>query len=65
MPPEGIVKTRRAFEQLIPLGIGDTIRVSLTVPAAQKGEEVEAGRQILEDIAAGRFSAAEEECGPG
>ena len=33
MPPEGIDKTRRAFEQLIPLGIGDTIRVSLTVPA--------------------------------
>ena len=61
MPPEGIVKTRRAFERLIPLGIGDTIRVSLTVPAARKGEEVEAGRQILADIAAGRFSAAEEE----
>ncbi len=61
MPPEGIVKTRRALEQLIPLGIGDTIRVSLTVPAARKGEEVDAGRQILADIAAGRFSAAEEE----
>ena len=59
MPPEGIVKTRRAFEQLIPLGIGDTIRVSLTVPAARKHEEIEAGRQILADIAAGRFSAAD------
>jgi (E)-4-hydroxy-3-methylbut-2-enyl-diphosphate synthase len=54
MPPEGIIKTRIAFEQLISRGIGDTIRVSLTVPNARKGEEIEAGRQILADIAAGR-----------
>ncbi|MEN6457755.1 MAG: flavodoxin/ferredoxin-dependent (E)-4-hydroxy-3-methylbut-2-enyl-diphosphate synthase [Thermoguttaceae bacterium] len=54
MPPEGIVKTRIAFEQLLSQGIGDTIRVSLTVPAARKHEEVEAGRQILADLAAGR-----------
>ena len=58
MPPEGIVKTRRALEQLIPLGIGDTFRVSLTVPAARKHEEIEAGRQILADIAAGRLLGA-------
>ncbi len=32
MPPDGIIKTRIAFEQLIGYGIGDTIRVSLTVP---------------------------------
>jgi (E)-4-hydroxy-3-methylbut-2-enyl-diphosphate synthase len=55
MPPEGILKTRQAFEQLIPLGIGDTIRVSLTVSAMRKHEEIEAGRQILADITAGRF----------
>ena len=55
MPPEGILKTRAAFEQLLSQGIGDTIRVSLTVPAARKHEEVEAGRQILADIAAGRL----------
>ncbi len=59
MPPEGILKTRRAFEQLLPLGIGDTIRVSLTVPAARKHEEIEAGRQILADIAAGRMAGPE------
>jgi (E)-4-hydroxy-3-methylbut-2-enyl-diphosphate synthase len=59
MPPEGILKTRRALERLLPLGIGDTIRVSLTVPAARKHEEVQAGRQILADIAAGRPAAAE------
>ena len=55
MPPEGIAKTRAAFEQLITQGIGDTIRVSLTVPAARKHEEIEAGRQILNDIWAGRL----------
>jgi (E)-4-hydroxy-3-methylbut-2-enyl-diphosphate synthase len=54
MPPDGVIKTRIAFEQLISRGIGDTIRVSLTVPNARKGEEIEAGRQILADIAAGR-----------
>jgi (E)-4-hydroxy-3-methylbut-2-enyl-diphosphate synthase len=54
MPPDGIIKTRIAFEQLISRGIGDTIRVSLTVPNARKGEEIAAGRQILADIAAGR-----------
>ncbi|BAW80524.1 4-hydroxy-3-methylbut-2-en-1-yl diphosphate synthase [Candidatus Nitrosoglobus terrae] len=54
MPPEGIIKTRIAFEQLISRGIGDTIRVSLTLPLNQKGEEIKAGRQILADIAAGR-----------
>ncbi|MHC4879132.1 MAG: (E)-4-hydroxy-3-methylbut-2-enyl-diphosphate synthase [Planctomycetota bacterium] len=54
MPPDGIIKTRIAFEQLIGRGIGDTIRVSLTVPNDRKGEEIEAGRSILRDIAAGR-----------
>lgn len=54
MPPDGIIKTRMAFEQLISRGIGDTIRVSLTLPNPRKGEEIEAGRQILADIAAGR-----------
>jgi (E)-4-hydroxy-3-methylbut-2-enyl-diphosphate synthase len=54
MPPDGIIKTRIAFEQLISKGIGDTIRVSLTVPNNRKGEEIAAGRKILEDIAAGR-----------
>ena len=54
MPPDGIIKTRIAFEQLIGRGVGDTIRVSLTVPNDRKGEEIEAGRQILADIADGR-----------
>ena len=54
MPPDGIIKTRIAFEQLISRGIGDTIRVSLTVPNPRKPEEIKAGRDILGDIAAGR-----------
>lgn len=54
MPPDGVIKTRIAFEQLISRGIGDTIRVSLTVPNDRKPEEIDAGRQILSDIANGR-----------
>ncbi|QEG34124.1 (E)-4-hydroxy-3-methylbut-2-enyl-diphosphate synthase [Bythopirellula goksoeyrii] len=54
MPPDGIIKTRIAFEQLISRGIGDTIRVSLTVSNPRKPEEIVAGRQILTDIAEGR-----------
>ena len=54
IPPDGVIKTRVAFEQLISRGIGDTIRVSLTVPNDRKGEEIEAGREILEDISNGR-----------
>ena len=54
LPPDGVIKTRIAFEQLISRGIGDTIRVSLTVPNSEKPQEIEAGRQILADIAAGR-----------
>ncbi|MDA1164820.1 MAG: (E)-4-hydroxy-3-methylbut-2-enyl-diphosphate synthase [Planctomycetota bacterium] len=54
MPPDGVIKTRIAFEQLIGRGIGDTIRVSLTVPNDRKGEEIAAGRKIISDIAAGR-----------
>jgi len=54
MPPDGIIKTRIAFEQLISRGIGDTIRVSLTVPNSRKAEEIDAGRKILADIAEGR-----------
>jgi (E)-4-hydroxy-3-methylbut-2-enyl-diphosphate synthase len=54
LPPDGIIKTRIAFEQLIGRGIGDTVRVSLTVPNSRKSEEITAARQILADIAAGR-----------
>ena len=55
IPPEGVVKTRVAFEQLLTRGIGDTVRVSLTLPNPRKHEEITVGRQILADIEAGRF----------
>lgn len=53
MPPGGITKTRIAFEALIGQGIGDTIRVSLTLPNDRKGDEVTAGIDILAAIARG------------
>ncbi|MHC4178156.1 MAG: (E)-4-hydroxy-3-methylbut-2-enyl-diphosphate synthase [Planctomycetota bacterium] len=65
MPPEGIVRTRLALEHLIRRGIGDTIRVSLTLPSARKHEEIEAGRQILADVAAGVFHQQEDSHRPG
>ncbi len=58
MPPDGITKTRLAFEKLLANGIGDTLRVSLTLPNDRKHEEVEVGHKILADVAAGRFISA-------
>jgi (E)-4-hydroxy-3-methylbut-2-enyl-diphosphate synthase len=55
MPPEGIIKTRIAFEQLLARGIGDTLRVSLTLPFDDKGREIAVGRELIADIQAGRF----------
>jgi len=55
MPPDGAIKTRIALEQLLAEGLGDTLRVSLTVPFDEKGLEIEVGRQIVRDVAAGRF----------
>jgi (E)-4-hydroxy-3-methylbut-2-enyl-diphosphate synthase len=60
MPPDGIIKTRIAFEQLIGHGIGDTLRVSLTVPNEEKGLEIEVGRQIVDDIYNGRVRSVVE-----
>ncbi|MEZ5977590.1 MAG: (E)-4-hydroxy-3-methylbut-2-enyl-diphosphate synthase [Planctomycetota bacterium] len=60
MPPDGVIKTRIAFEQLLTQGIGDTLRVSLTVPFEQKGTEITVGRQIVADIEAGRFRSVPE-----
>ena len=53
--PDGAIKTRIALEQLVPQGIGDTIRVSLTLPNDEKYQEIVWGKRILDDIAAGRF----------
>lgn len=55
MLPDGAIKTRIAFEQLLSRGIGDTLRVSLTLPFAEKWREVEVGQQIIKDVDEGRF----------
>lgn len=59
LPPEGIWKTRKALVPLLREGIGDTIRVSLTVPNNRKQEEIEAGRQILADATAQHLDPAD------
>lgn len=56
LPPRGILKTRLALEELLSEGIGETLRVSLTVPADKKNQEIEVGRQIVDDVAQVRFS---------
>lgn len=52
-PLRGILKSRLALETLLAEGIGETLRVSLTVEADQKAQEIEAGRLILANVAAG------------
>lgn len=55
--PWGEIKSRIAFERLLSEGIGDTLRVSLTLPRERKHEEVEIGLRIIEDVRYGRASA--------
>jgi (E)-4-hydroxy-3-methylbut-2-enyl-diphosphate synthase len=55
LPPQGVIKTRVAFERLLAQGIGETIRVSLTLPNERKHEEVVVGHQIIADVRAKRF----------
>jgi (E)-4-hydroxy-3-methylbut-2-enyl-diphosphate synthase len=55
LPPDGIIKTRIAFEKLLAQNVGDTIRVSLTLPNERKHEEVTVGHQIIRDVESGRF----------
>ncbi len=53
MPPEGVFKSRVALEPLLSEGIGDTLRVSLTVPNERKNWEIEAGQEILRNVERG------------
>lgn len=55
MLPLGEIKTRIAFENLLVQGIGETMRVSLTLPHAEKFQEVLIARKIISDVQAGRF----------
>jgi (E)-4-hydroxy-3-methylbut-2-enyl-diphosphate synthase len=53
--PDGAIKTRIAFEQLLTAGIGDTVRVSLTLPDEEKDKEIQTAKEIISDIEEGRF----------
>ncbi|MEX0978798.1 MAG: (E)-4-hydroxy-3-methylbut-2-enyl-diphosphate synthase, partial [Pirellulales bacterium] len=65
MPPDGIIKTRIALEQLISRGIGDTIRVSLTpAPGGDRTEEVQVAQQILQSLGLRSFTPQVSAC-PG
>ena len=55
MPPEGVLKTRMALQEPLCCWNRRDLGVSLTVPNARKQQEIEAGRQILADIAADRM----------
>lgn len=55
MLPMGEIKTRVAFENLLAQGIGDTLRVSLTLPHSEKFQEVAVAKKIIDDVHAGRF----------
>ena len=65
MLPDGEIKTRVAFEQLLAVGIGDTLRVSLTLEDGEKYKEIEIGRQIVRDVSEGRFRSVPEFLGKG
>ncbi|MDR2641599.1 MAG: (E)-4-hydroxy-3-methylbut-2-enyl-diphosphate synthase [Planctomycetaceae bacterium] len=51
--PEGLIKSRAAIEPLLAEGIGDTLRVSLTVSNDRKVEEIIAGKLILDNVRKG------------
>lgn len=65
MLPDAEIKTRVAFEQLLALGIGDTVRVSLTLPDEEKHQEISIARQIIQDVQEGRFRSVPEFLGKG
>src|SRR5258706_2540341 len=50
LPPDGIIKNRIAFEKLLAPQIGDTIRVSLTLPNQRQHEEVGVCPHIIDDV---------------
>ncbi len=63
--PDGAIKTRIAFEKLISQGIGDTVRVSLTLPDEEKDKEIFTAKEIIKDIQEGRFRSVPEFFGKG
>ena len=56
MLPDAEIKSRMAFEKLLANGIGDTLRVSITIADSEKDKEVSIGYQIVTDVESGKFS---------
>lgn len=50
LPPNGVNKSRYALGKLLSMGIGETLRISLTVTHELKGMEVEVGKQLIDDV---------------
>lgn len=53
-PSTGIYKSRLALEPLLRAGIGETLRVSLTLKFNEKDREVMVGRQIIDEVFSGK-----------
>lgn len=53
-PSMGIYKSRMALEPLLRVGIGETLRVSLTLKFSEKGREVLVGKQIIDEVFSGK-----------
>jgi (E)-4-hydroxy-3-methylbut-2-enyl-diphosphate synthase len=63
--PDAEIKTRLAVEQLLSEGIGETLRVSLTLPDEEKWREIDTARRIIADVADGRFITVPKNFGSG
>ncbi|MBQ3387782.1 MAG: flavodoxin-dependent (E)-4-hydroxy-3-methylbut-2-enyl-diphosphate synthase [Thermoguttaceae bacterium] len=64
LPQYGIPKSSYALENLLSEGIGDTLRVSLTVPNSEKEKEIFAGKKILMNVATGKITRSYPSCLP-
>ena len=63
--PDAEIKTRIAIEKLLAAGIGETVRVSLTIPDEEKWKEIDTARRIIADVADGKFITVPEFFGKG
>lgn len=58
--PDGVKRTRIALARLLSEGIGDTIRVSLTVRNEDKDKEVVAAREIIAAVGQGQVAEVQD-----
>lgn len=63
--PDAEIKTRIAIEKLLAAGIGETLRVSITLPDEEKWKEIDTARRIIADVADGKFITVPEFFGKG